>query len=235
MRGRGRCSARIGYNLNCHTLERCCPHKMPPVRSVLEDNDMPVDSDSQMRAIDNLLEQARQHYARADLYSYFDGDEDRVAASHVALDTVEDTRLALSNYESNGIGFDDGERYLRLYGFLQATILQQDAIRKLHELFVGSFPKPADTSAWMRLRELRNLTVGHPIAKGKRGETPKRAFIARVSLKTDGFNYQVSCQSAEDLFVRADLLATYVEYKQEATEFLKKVLNPLSGIPDELH
>jgi hypothetical protein len=187
-------------------------------------------ADSQMSAIDNLLEQARDRFARADLYRFFDGDEDRVAMAHVAMDTAEDTMLALAHYESVGIGSNDGEKYLRLYGFLQATFLQQDAVKKLHQLFVGNFSKPVASSAWMQLRELRNLTMGHPIDNGG-----KRTFITRLSLETDGFTYQVCNQGSDgDLFKRADLLATYAAYKQEATAFLKMVLTSLSGIPDEL-
>lgn len=186
-----------------------------------------------MSDIDNLLEEARNHYQRADLYHYFSGDSDRVTTAQVALDTAEDTTLALSHYENEGIGLDEGEKYLRLYGFLQAIFLQQDAIKKLHELFVGSFTEPADTSAWKQLRELRNLTVGHPTEKGQGNQPRRRAFITRISLETDGFDYQVWHQETGKFsFERADLSAIYAVYKKEAVSFLGKVLAGVSGAPD---
>jgi hypothetical protein len=158
---------------------------------------------------------------------------DRVTTAQVALDTAEDTMLALSNYENGRTGSDDGEKYLRLYGFLQAIFLQQDAIKKLHELFVGNFTELADTSAWKQLRELRNLTVGHPIEKGQGKQPRRRAFITRISLETDGFDYQVWHQETGTFsFERADLSAIYATYKQEAVSLLGSILTGISGAPD---
>ncbi len=186
-----------------------------------------------MTSIESLLEQARQHYQRADLHRHFNGDMDRATTAQVALDTAEDTMLALSNYESGGIGSDDGEKYLKLYGFLQAIFLQQDAIRELHRLFVGNFAEPADASAWNQLRELRNLTVGHPIEKGLGKEPRRRTFITRVSLKSDSFNYQVWHQGSEKTsFESADLSTLYAAYKKEAASYLRKIITGLSGAPD---
>ncbi len=134
---------------------------------------------------------------------------------------------------AGGIGSDDGEKYLRLYGFLQAIFLQQDAIRELHQLFAGNFAKPADASAWKRLRELRNLTVGHPIEKGRETEPRRRTFITRVSLETDGLDYQVWYQGTrETSFESADLSTLYTAYEKEAASFLEKVLTGLSNAPD---
>jgi hypothetical protein len=194
---------------------------------------MPVDSDSQMQIIQNLLEQARDHFARADLYHYFEKDEDRLETALVAMNTAEDAMLALDHYQSAGIGSDEGEKYLRLYGFLQAIFIQQKSIRTLHELLVGTFSEPADTTAWWQLHELRNLTSGHPIDKGSQGRK-RRTFITRVSLETDGFDYQMWNQETKsDSFEHADLMVAYAKYEQEAATFLEKVLTALSAIPDE--
>src|SRR5690348_9719099 len=108
----------------------------------------------QFSAVESLLEAMRQHYHRVDLHQHFNGDMDRVTKAQVALDTAEDAMLALSNYQSRDIGSADGEKYLKLYGFLQAVFLQQDAIKELHRLFVGAFAQPGITSAWKQLREL---------------------------------------------------------------------------------
>jgi hypothetical protein len=185
-----------------------------------------------MSSLENLLEQARGHYQRVNLYRHFQQDMDRVIAAQVALDTAEDTMLALEHYRSEGIGSDEGEKYLRLYGFLQAIFLQQDAIAKLHELFVGGSPaKPADETAWMELRKLRNLTVGHPVEKGCRKEPRRRTFINRIRLETDNFEYQVWDKGRADFsFECIDPLAKYAAYKQEAAALLQGVLTRLASI-----
>ena len=186
-----------------------------------------------MSNMETLLEKARRHYQRADLHRHFRGDMDRVTKAQVALDTAEDAMLALSNYESGGIGSDDGEKYLKLYGFLQAIFLQQDAIRELYRLFVGNFAEPPDASAWKQLRELRNLTVGHPIEKGRGKEPRRRTFITRVSLKSDGFDYQVWHQGTLNTsFKSADLSALYAAYEKEASSSLRKIVTGLSRAPD---
>ncbi len=57
------------------------------------------------------------------------------------------------------------ERYLVVWGVLQAFIIQQDAIRKLHRMFVeskGTDDFNSKFTAWRELRKLRDATAGHP-------------------------------------------------------------------------
>ena len=183
-----------------------------------------------IKRIETLLDKAREQYHRADLHHHFKGDMDRVSAAQVALDTAEDAMLALSNYKRKGIGSDDGEKYLRLYGFLQAVILQQDAIRKLYEIFVGGFTEP---TAWKQLRELRNLTVGHPVEKGRVKQPRRRTFITRISVETNNFDYQVWHQGTQKTsFESANVSTLYDGYETEAALFLKQIITGLSGLPN---
>lgn len=58
------------------------------------------------------------------------------------------------------------ERYLAVWGVLQAFIIQQDAIRQLHQMFVAPVGKKGFKSefrAWHELRSLRDATAGHPV------------------------------------------------------------------------
>ena len=184
-----------------------------------------------MSDLQDLLDRARDHYMRVDLHKYFLGRADDITAAQVALDTAEDAMLALSSYESHGIGATDGEKYLRLYGFLQAAYVQQDSIKKLYKLFVGPWSDPPRDSAWARLRDLRNLTVGHPVERGK-NQAIRRVFITRMSLETEGFDYQIwNKETGQTIFERADLDSTYREYKREAVALLEKVLENLSTGP----
>jgi hypothetical protein len=184
-----------------------------------------------MSDLEQLLETARGQFERVDLHRHFSGREDDVASAQVALDTAEDAMLALSCYESAGIGTNEGEKYLRLYGFLQAIVLQQDAICKLHELFVGQ-PQLLPNSGWDRLRELRNLTTGHPIERGGKRKA-ERTFMTRVSLENAGFRYQVwHKENGKTTFEEADIAGLYKDYQREATQMLEKILPMLVSLPD---
>ena len=48
-----------------------------------------------------------------------------------AMDIVDDVDLALDAYLRNSFPADDGEKYLRIYGVLQALFVQQDALGHL--------------------------------------------------------------------------------------------------------
>lgn len=50
-----------------------------------------------------------------------------------SMDNIGDTDLAIKHFIKVGIGQNDGEKYLRLYGLLQRVYLQQDAIRFLFQ------------------------------------------------------------------------------------------------------
>ncbi len=61
---------------------------------------------------------------------------------------------------------DSNERYLVIWGVLQAFVIQQDAVLGLHKLFVdpktGKKGFVSDYVAWHELRTLRDTTAGHP-------------------------------------------------------------------------
>ena len=100
----------------------------------------------------------------------------------VSIDTLGDTVEALTHFESEGFGKTIQEKYLRLYGVLQAVFLQQDSITNLYEIFVDKFENIIlNIDYWKEIRELRNLTVGHPIEMKRAGAT-KRCFINRLSI-----------------------------------------------------
>ena len=83
-----------------------------------------------------VAREIRDYVNNHNLYSnHFQNLSDQWNILCVAMDTLEDTCLALQNFEKLGVGNCDGERYLRLYGFLQAIFLQQDAIGELYRIF----------------------------------------------------------------------------------------------------
>ena len=139
------------------------------------------------------------------------------------MDTLEDSCLALGYYEASGIGEEDGEKYLKLYGFLQGVFLQQDSIRQLHRIFLEYDSQPSPDSAWKRIRDLRNLTVGHPVEKKEKVGT-KRCFISRITMRTGRFEVLIWNSDIEQTKIEdVNLGHLYEQYKSEATKRLENI------------
>lgn len=118
-------------------------------------------------AIRDIVNTPRRQYAiMQNLRGWF-----QVAA---VLDTLEDADLAL---EAFGIcrPEHDGERYLALYGALQAMFLQQDAVLHLGEA-VGVSVAPI--AGLEEIRSIRNDVVGHPTKRG-----PKHSFTTHTVVR----------------------------------------------------
>jgi len=177
-----------------------------------------------MRRISAIEQQIRDHVNEAGLYDrYFRNHHDEWTALCVAMDTLGDTCLALEHYEEFGIGNRDGEKYLALYGLLQAIFLQEDSIRQLHQALLGTSLRPESESAWMEIRNLRNMTVGHPMKNDQAGI--KRCFISRVSLCSTGFQLLVWDKDTEETeFEDIELSSLYDRYKAEAIHQLEMIL-----------
>jgi hypothetical protein len=81
-----------------------------------------------------------------------------------ALDALGDSELALAAY-LNGRPSSDGEAYLRLYGVLQAVIVEQDAISHLTDELAkkGTASSLLDRGKFKAIRRLRIKVAGHPV------------------------------------------------------------------------
>lgn len=149
-----------------------------------------------------------------------------------AMDIVGDTSLAIEWYLSKGMGSSDGEKYLKLYGLLQAIYLQQDAITALQDVvsILASEKKinikglkKQKTKKWNELRSYRNLSIGHPIEckSYEKGEI-NRAFISRVTMSDQGFQLSSNRDKQKDTrFEYVDIKELVAGYKKEAKENLK--------------
>jgi len=117
-----------------------------------------------------------------------------------SMDTIGDTTLAIDYFKETGIGQDEGEKYLRLYGLLQAIYLQQDTIKFLFQTIKKCFDEKNELKdwrdyqldSWDELRDYRNLSIGHPIENKtfERGK-PKRVFISRITISSDAFQLMI--------------------------------------------
>ncbi|MDD5222463.1 MAG: hypothetical protein PHE84_00605 [bacterium] len=178
-----------------------------------------------MEEINNIAIEIRKYVNEFHLYDkhFLDRNDDWKSIC-VGMDLLEDSCLALIYYEENAVGGSDGEKYLKLYGFLQAVFLQQDSIKFIYENLLGHSLKPDPNSAWEEIRNLRNLTTGHPIKQGWDNKI-KRCFVHRITLKKDSFSVTVfdnqkSAPENKDI----NLKNLFDRYKSEAITCLKKIL-----------
>ncbi len=107
-----------------------------------------------------------------------------------ALDVIEDTDYCLGAFLTTDIDpLDDGNKYMYVYGTLQALFVQQDAVEHLAESLKIPYPLNENSNDKQQLddiREFRNDSVGHPT---KRGGGTRRAFnfISRITIDNQGF------------------------------------------------
>jgi len=152
-----------------------------------------------------------------------------------SMDTIDDTALAIEYFKETGIGQDDGERYLKLYGLLQAIYLQQDAIKFLFQVIKKCFDEKNELrdwsvyqkESWNELRSYRNLSVGHPIENRtfESGRT-KRASISQISISSDGFQLVIrDAVTSGEQFQDVQLKDLIESYSSEAEEILADVEN----------
>lgn len=179
-----------------------------------------------MRRISDLEQKIRDYVNNANLLDrYFDNrpDDDWMALC-VSMDTLGDTCQALEYYENNGLGDEYGEKYLKLYGLLQAIVLQQNSISQIHQIFLGIKLSHKPNSAWTKIRDLRNLTVGHPLEKKHKKSEIKRCFISRVTIQNNGFQLMIWNKKHEQKdFPKVKLETLYEEYKTDAVEYLNNI------------
>lgn len=108
-----------------------------------------------------------------------------------ALDALGDSELALAAY-LNGRPSSDGEGYLRLYGVLQAVIVEQDAIGHLTDELAkkGTASSVLDRRKFQAVRRLRVRVAGHPVlTKDRRKpavEPDSSHQIARYAVRAGG-------------------------------------------------
>lgn len=85
-----------------------------------------------------------------------------------AMDIIGDACLAIDNFLRFGLGGptkynEDGERYLRLYGILSATYIQQEAVLKLYQLVnvPPTLKEGKDMIDALEIRLLRHKLCSH--------------------------------------------------------------------------
>jgi len=133
-----------------------------------------------------------------------------------SLDVIEDSDLAINAYIDTEFAKDDGEKYLKLYGLLQALFLQQDAVTNLCESLELKNNLIAN-SKLREIRDIRNDSIGHPT---KRGNYKSYHFISRITITKSGFQLISDYENSKTIF--RDILV--IDLIKEQRKFLSKIL-----------
>jgi hypothetical protein len=142
-----------------------------------------------------------------------------------AMDVIDDLDLALGAYLAAGFPDDDGEKYLRIYGVLQSLFVQQDALCHLVAIVNPSI-RVELSDVLKEVRDLRNVSIGHPTEFKRKGEKSVHA-INRSTLCKDGFQ-MMSFDEKNGPSFRNVLVCMLIEaQRKESARILLEVINQL--------
>ena len=133
-----------------------------------------------------------------------------------SFDVIEDSDLAIDAYLNREFSKNDGEKYLRLYGLLQALFLQQDAVKNLRESL--GLPNDLRTNSKLKeIRDIRNDSVGHPTKRGRNDKSYH--YISRISITKSKF--QLISYFENDKTIFRDILV--IDLIKEQRKYLSKI------------
>lgn len=173
-----------------------------------------------MDKTDQLIESIRQTICNSN-NSFFDAlDRPEQRMLHSCLDVIEDSNACLDAPlapENTNQHLDDANKYLYIYGKMQALILQQDAVR--HFLDAAKFEFTIDPLKY--IRDIRNKSVGHPTLRGK-GAGRTFHFITRVSICDEGFELTtVFANDRPDITEQINLTDLIVKQRNYLSQILE--------------
>ena len=142
-----------------------------------------------------------------------------------ALDTIEDTDLAIESFQSCEWSAETGMKYLLVYGILQALFIQQDAFKYLAECLETNCEL---NDCLQKVRDLRNRAIGHPVKKNsKRSQTSY--VIGRYSMEKEKgftlFNWNATGDTSEEI----DLIQLIKSQKNSITSLLSNIVKGVRG------
>ena len=143
-----------------------------------------------------------------------------------AFYAFEDTMYAIENFIRFKIDgptrYDDlGEKYLRLYGFLNAVYLQQKSILELLRIFQISTPKKnADKYNKLKLTEVRHKIGSHSVNYKNTDGKKETYLISQITMTTSKINYSSNSNNVESV----DLLILLNDYLKCTMEDMDRML-----------
>ncbi len=145
-----------------------------------------------------------------------------------SLDAVRQTHRAIEAYNHSNGDLTEDQRYLAIYGLLQALVVQQDAMCHLSEALQI---KPVHMNRHKRLEEIRNIrnwTVGHP-TKVDRYETHSHHAIQRPQLGRGGFSLYSAFDDGRAQYTYVPLLQLARLQRRVVSRLLRDMLRELNA------
>ncbi|HSW92048.1 MAG TPA: hypothetical protein VLG09_05365 [Candidatus Saccharimonadales bacterium] len=155
-----------------------------------------------------------------------------------AMDTIEDTELAINSFADSKSKGGRGVEYLRIYGLFQAIFMQQDAVRNLAEgLSLPGLNITTDAEA-SEVREIRNKYFGHH--KYQRKGITTYHGISRMTVGDDSItawtypNFSTedinlkNAVEANEKYISKSLESVLVNMKKKKSEYVSKIKDQLS-------
>ncbi len=140
----------------------------------------------------------------------------------VALDTLEESSQALACYEAQSPTANLSQRYLHLYGMLQAAMLQQWAVGRLYRALVGHDVPNQPDSHWSRLRDAHAMAVTDLMSE-QNADSP-RSHVSQLVVTEVGFGIIAWDKGGESQPQHVDLDALLRSFKSEVAEHLSAIL-----------
>ncbi len=141
------------------------------------------------------------------------------------LDTLQHTELAIQAFASHAGGLSPGERYLAIYGLLQAMVLQQDAVCNLDEALGGPGDYVVRDERLQEIRKIRNWSVGHP-TKADRRDSISHHHIRRARLGS-GFELYSAFDDGRHEFTFVSLAELIAKQRAGLRRILRRIVREL--------
>jgi len=148
-----------------------------------------------------------------------------------AFDAVEDTELAVGAYLEGDFPENPGEKYLRVYGVLQALVVQQDALGHMICILCPGMPLELP-DALKDVRDARHASIGHPTKHKNKGDVSSN-FISRITMSKDSFQLLSFSKKDGDLFNHVPVLKLIEQQRTEVVRILSEVVTEVKRKDEE--
>ena len=145
-----------------------------------------------------------------------------------SMDALEDTHYAVAAFVASASRpkppeRELGERYLRMYGVMQALTIQQDSISNFYVALGMSRP---DMSPLLHIRDLRVAMAGHPTLQERPKSLPRKShFTSQITLDDNGADL-INVDGPGQLVVRHVLIPDLaVEQEKYILGLIRKALS----------
>jgi hypothetical protein len=144
------------------------------------------------------------------------------------IDLMEDTQVAINHVYEKGLSIkanDYGERYLKLYGVLNAIYMQMLALIELVELFkIPPKAKMIKEFKQLQIIELRNKVAAHTPNYLNQGEKERETDFYRLTRTSIGqWGNKIAIVSSFDELEEFDLIPLMKEFSNKVEDNLESI------------